>query len=93
MTPPIIKPVADPLEDIDDVAPVDNLMARQDRADLPGNRSDIPRNKDRPRELADEVPDEASADAASAPDPDDIMLPIDTDNDTSLDDADLATAL
>jgi len=93
MTPPIIKPVADPLEDIDDVAPVDNLMARQDRADLPGNRSDIPRNEDRPRELADEAPDDTSADAASVPDPDDIMLPIDTDNDASLDDADLAAAL
>ena len=42
MTPPLVKPVADPLVDIDRVAPVDSLMARQDRADLPGNRSDIP---------------------------------------------------
>jgi hypothetical protein len=42
MQPTIVKPVADPLDDIDRVAPVDSLMARQDRADLPGNRSDEP---------------------------------------------------
>jgi len=42
MPPTIVKPVADPLDDIDRVAPVDSLMARQDRADLPGNRSDEP---------------------------------------------------
>jgi hypothetical protein len=46
MTPPIVKPVADPFEDIDRVAPVDSLMARQDRADLPGNRSDQPGNEE-----------------------------------------------
>jgi len=44
MQPTIVKPVADPLDDIDRVTPVDTLMARQDRADLPGNRSDQPGN-------------------------------------------------
>lgn len=44
MQPLIVKPVADPLDDIDRVTPVDTLMARQDRADLPGNRSDQPGN-------------------------------------------------
>jgi hypothetical protein len=44
MQPIIVKPVADPLDDIDRVTPVDSLMARQDRADLPGNRSDQPGN-------------------------------------------------
>ncbi len=44
MQPTIVKPVADPLDDIDRVTPVDTLMARQDRADLPGNRSDQPDN-------------------------------------------------
>jgi len=42
MSQPIVKPVADPLDDLDRSAPVDNLMRRQDRADLPGNRSDGP---------------------------------------------------
>jgi hypothetical protein len=46
MQPVIVKPVADPLDDIDRVTPVDTLMARQDRADLPGNRSDQPDNLD-----------------------------------------------
>jgi hypothetical protein len=93
MTPPIVKPVADPLEDIDRVAPVDSLMARQDRADLPGNRSDIPRNGDAPRDAADEVPDDVSADAAYVPDPDDIALPENADGDVSLNDPDVAAAL
>ena len=46
MNPIIVKPVADPYDDIDRVAPVDSLMARQDRADLPANRSDQPGNSD-----------------------------------------------
>jgi hypothetical protein len=46
MQPTIVKPVADPLADIDRVTPVDTLMARQDRADLPGNRSDQPGNEE-----------------------------------------------
>jgi hypothetical protein len=44
MNPTIVKPVADPFDDIDRVTPIDTLMARQDRADLPGNRSDQPGN-------------------------------------------------
>jgi len=93
MTPPIVKPVADPLDDIDRVAPVDNLMARQDRADLPGNRSDAPRNDENPRALSDDMPDDTTDDAASAPDPDDVVLPEDALGDVSLDDPDVAVAL
>ena len=44
MNPTLVKPVADPFDDMDRVTPVDSLMARQDRADLPGNRSDQPGN-------------------------------------------------
>jgi len=37
------RPAADPLDDIDrDTSGVDSSMARQDRADLPGQRSDRP---------------------------------------------------
>lgn len=93
MTPPIVKPVADPLDDIDRVAPVDSLMARQDRADLPGNRSDIPRNEDAPSDEADDALDDASGDAGTLPDPDDVALPIDRGNDVSLDDPDVAATL
>jgi len=93
MTPPLVKPVADPLDDIDRVAPVDSLMARQDRADLPGNRSDVPRNDAAPRDEADDALDETSADAGLAADPDDVALPVDDDNDVSLDDPDVAVAL
>ena len=46
MNPTNVKTVADPFDDIDRVTPVDSLMARQDRADLPGNRSDQPSNED-----------------------------------------------
>ncbi len=43
MPAPSIRPAADPLDDIDrESGGVDNLMARQDRADLPGERSDEP---------------------------------------------------
>jgi len=59
MQPTIVKPVADPLDDIDRVAPVDSLMARQDRADLPGNRSDEPSGEDN-----DPDDNELGADAA-----------------------------
>jgi hypothetical protein len=68
-------------------------MARQDRADLPGNRSDVPRNDDALRDDADDALEETSADAGSAPDPDDAALPVDDDNDASLDDPDVAVAL
>jgi len=90
MTPPIVKPVADPLDDIDRIAPVDNLMARQDRADLPGNRSDIPRGDDAPRDEADDALDDSSDDADAQLDPDDVALPVDLGNDVSLDDPDVA---
>jgi len=44
MPAPSIRPAADPLDDIDrDNGGVDTLMSRQDRADLPGERSDEPR--------------------------------------------------
>jgi hypothetical protein len=93
MTPPIVKPVADPLDDIDRIAPVDNLMARQDRADLPGNRSDIPLGDDAPGDEAGDALDDPSADAGSLLDPDDVVLPVDLGNDVSLDDPDVAAAL
>jgi len=84
MQPTIVKPVADPLEDIDRVAPVDSLMARQDRADLPGNRSDGPQGGDAP--LATVGDDDAPID------PDDIALP-DELSGVSLDDPDVALAI
>jgi len=47
MPAPSIRPAADPLDDIDrESAGVDSLMDRQDRADLPGERSDQPRAAD-----------------------------------------------
>ena len=43
MPAPSIRPAADPLDDIDRAnGDVDTLIARQDRADLPGERSDQP---------------------------------------------------
>ena len=43
MPAPSIRPAADPLDDIDrESGGVDTVMARQDRADLPGERSDEP---------------------------------------------------
>ncbi len=43
MPAPSIRPAADPLDDIDrEASGVDSAMARQDRADLPGERSDSP---------------------------------------------------
>lgn len=44
MPAPTIRPAADPLDDIDRASSgVDTIMERQDRADLPGERSDQPR--------------------------------------------------
>lgn len=44
MPAPSIRPAADPLDDIDrDRGGADTIMERQDRADLPGERSDQPR--------------------------------------------------
>ncbi len=43
MPAPSTRPAADPLDDIDrESGGVDTLMERQDRADLPGERSDQP---------------------------------------------------
>ena len=43
MPAPSIRPAADPLDDIDrESGGVDTIMERQDRADLPGERSDEP---------------------------------------------------
>jgi hypothetical protein len=45
MPAPSIRPAADPLDDIDrESGGVDTIMDRQDRADLPGERSDQPRS-------------------------------------------------
>jgi hypothetical protein len=45
MPAPSIRPAADPLDDIDRASGgVDTIMDRQDRADLPGERSDQPRS-------------------------------------------------
>lgn len=44
MPAPSIRPAADPLDDIDrDHGGADTIMARQDRADRPGERSDRPK--------------------------------------------------
>jgi hypothetical protein len=43
MPAPSVRPAADPLDDIDrESSGVDTIMERQDRADLPGERSDQP---------------------------------------------------
>ena len=43
MSAPSVRPAADPLDDIDrESSGVDTIMERQDRADLPGERSDQP---------------------------------------------------
>ena len=49
MPAPSIRPAADPLDDIDrESSGVDSAMARQDRADLPGARSDEPQGGRQP---------------------------------------------
>jgi hypothetical protein len=73
MPPTIVKPVADPLDDIDRVTPVDTLMARQDRADLPGNRSDEP-------SAGQNDPDRDELDAATALADDGAEASIDVDD-------------
>jgi hypothetical protein len=74
MPAPSIRPAADPLDDIDrEASGVDSAMARQDRADLPGERSDAPKGGRRPsgdvysnatREVAEEslAPEQARRD-------------------------------
>ena len=71
MPAPSIRPAADPLDDIDrESSGVDSAMARQDRADLPGERSDEPQGGRRPsgdvfseatREIAEESLDPEQA--------------------------------
>ncbi len=72
MPAPSIRPAADPLDDIDrESGGVDTIMERQDRADLPGERSDQPHHDkgdiytDAAREVSREslVPDLDAADA------------------------------
>lgn len=72
MPAPSIRPAADPLDDIDrESSGVDSVMARQDRADLPGERSDQPQPGkgdvylDAAREVARESldPDQEALDA------------------------------
>ena len=83
----IVKPVADPLEDIDRVAPVDNLMARQDRADLPGGRSDIPGNEgSQPRRVGDGEEAPLDADEFADRDADDVLASEDPDVSMAIDD-------
>jgi hypothetical protein len=49
MPAPSIRPAADPLDDIDRASSgVDSAMARQDRADIPGERSDEPQGRRSP---------------------------------------------
>src|SRR3954471_4532397 len=73
MQPVIVKPVADPLDDIDRVTPVDSMMARQDRADLPGNRSDQPGNDENDPDRNELGADLGSR--AAGRDPDDVPDP------------------
>ena len=83
----IVKPVADPLEDIDRVTPVDHLMARQDRADLPGNRSDIPGNEgSQPGRLEDGEEAPIDPDELAGPDADDLLSTEDPDVAMAIDD-------
>jgi hypothetical protein len=72
MPAPTTRPAADPLDDIDRASGgVDTLMGRQDRADLPGERSDQPNAgstdvyTDATREVARESvdPDQEALDA------------------------------
>src|ERR1700760_1774263 len=69
---PSVRPAADPLDDIDrENGGVDTVMARQDRADLPGERSDEPNAgngdiyTDAPRDVAREsvIPSQELLDA------------------------------
>lgn len=71
MPAPTIRSAADPLDDIDrETSGVDSAMTRQDRADLPGERSDQPSGQEDVDDLQTE----------SAPDIDDV-----TDGDPDVD--------
>jgi hypothetical protein len=57
----INRPAADPLDDIDrESSGADTSMARQDRADLPGERSDQPGNQNEPGDVFIEATREVS---------------------------------
>lgn len=61
MPAPSIRPAADPFDDIDrESSGADSAMARQDRADLPGERSDQPR----PKRPADDIYSNATREVA-----------------------------
>jgi len=89
MPAPSIRPAADPLDDIDrESSGVDTLMNRQDRSDLPGERSDEP---DAGR--GDVYIDAARAVSRESLDPDQDALDADRDVDRVVDgdpDVDLA---
>ena len=90
MPAPSTRPAADPLDDIDrESSGVDTLMERQDRADLPGERSDQPNagngNGDIYIEAAREVSRESLSPSQEALDADrDVERVVDGDPDVDL---------
>ena len=91
MPAPSIRPAADPLDDIDrEASGADSAMARQDRADLPGERSDQPRAGDGKGDLYIDAARELSRESLS---PSQDALDADRDTDRVIDgdpDIDLA---
>lgn len=80
---PTVRPAADPLDDLDREQPVDSTMDRQDRADLPGQRSDQPGaggNADRFLDAAREVVQEQSTDRVDLDDHEGSRVPLDDDD-------------
>jgi hypothetical protein len=80
---PTIRPAADPLDEIDRTAPVDSSMGRQDRADLPGERSDEPNAgdaKDRYLDATREVAQNADTDGAALDDHEGSRVPLEGDD-------------
>ena len=66
MPAPSIRPAADPLDDIDrESSGADSAMARQDRADLPGERSDQPRAGDSKGDIYIDAAREVSRESVS----------------------------
>ena len=66
MPAPSIRPAADPLDDIDrESSGVDSAMARQDRADIPGERSDEPQGgRRRPNDSSGDIYSNATREVA-----------------------------
>jgi hypothetical protein len=90
MPAPTVRPAADPFDDIDRSTSVDSTMERQDRADLPGERSDHPNAGDAPDRYLDatrEVSQAADTDEAVIEDHEGSRVPLDSD-----DEADIALA-